>query len=212
MAFTEFKSVEQVSSAYNIVALASDFLPELPEEPPPAYLVEQLAFARTRHKTSHSEQYLRECFISPILMETLRRYDWLNIWVNEFEFGLDQQLCGRPDYLLTSLPRPQAIDTAGQLPFVAVAEAKKENFTEGWGQCLAEMRACRLVNSELEIPVWGVVSTGRWWEFAKLEDNVFTRHTASFDLDPLGKLLAVLHYIFKQCDDEARKAAGAPPA
>lgn len=65
------------------------------------------------------------------------------------------------------------------------------------------------LNEAPEIPVWGIVTTGEIWQFGKLEHGEFTRHDASFDLDPPGRLLAVLHFIFGQCDALARKAAGA---
>lgn len=209
MAFTEFKTLAQVSERFQITALADSLFPEFEQKTPSGYLGDQLAFAKSRRKAGKSEQYMREWFISPVLMEALRDYQWLNIWINEFELSIDDQLNGLPDYLLTSLPQPKAIDTAGQLPYVAIAEAKRENFSEGWGQCLAELYACQRLNGDPNLPVWGIVTNGETWQFGKLKGAEFTRHDSSIDLDPLGKLLAVLHYIFKQCDDAARKAAGA---
>jgi len=35
-----------------------------------------------------------------------------------------------------------------------VVKAKKENFTEGWGQCLAELIACQYMNDGEYITLW----------------------------------------------------------
>lgn len=89
--------------------------------------------------------------------------------------------------------------TGSLFPTLAVSDAPE------W---LAEMYACRQINGDLDLPVWGIVTTGELWRFGKFEGDLFTRHLESYNLYPLGLLLTALHYVFKQCDDAAQKAAG----
>ena len=42
--------------------------------------------------------------------------------------------------------------------FFAVVEAKKDNFEEGWGQCLAELIAAQKLNGDQNNRLFGIVS------------------------------------------------------
>ena len=42
-------------------------------------------------------------------------------------------------------------------------EAKQNNFTEGWGQCLAELVAAQKLNKNNQIPIHGIVTDGELW-------------------------------------------------
>ena len=57
-----------------------------------------------------------------------------------------------------------------------MVEAKKDNFEEGWGQCLAELVAAQKLNNNQHNLVYGVVSNGKMWEFGNLQDNLFTKN------------------------------------
>lgn len=209
MPFNAFKTLSEAAAKSGLRALTGPALPELEPNEPDEALVAQLAWARARRKSASGEAYMREFYIAPILQTSLRPFDYLNIWSSDYALCYDELYSGYPDYLITGMPVPFAPEDPEQKPFLAIAEAKRENFTEGWGQCLAELYACQQLNGDPNLVVWGIVTNGETWQFGKLEGGVFTRHSSSLDLDPLGKLLAVLHYIFKQCDDAARKAAGA---
>jgi hypothetical protein len=41
------------------------------------------------------------------------------------------------------------------------------NFNEGWAQILSEMIAAQIVNENQSLDIYGVVSTGSFWEFGK---------------------------------------------
>jgi len=63
-----------------------------------------------------------------------------------------------------------------ETPLVIAAEAKKNNFEQGWGQCLAELVVAQKINGDSELPVYGIVTDGKLWEFGKLEKNMFARN------------------------------------
>ena len=88
-------------------------------------------------------------------------------------------------------------------PYLILVEAKKDNFEEGWGQCLAELVAAqKLNNNQLNDNqhnlVFGVVSNGKMWEFGNLQDNLFTKNVRYYTLENLSALMGALHFIFTE--------------
>ena len=64
--------------------------------------------------------------------------------------------------------------------------------------------------SSMAIPVYGIVSTGELWQFAKLEDQVMTRHPLPFSAAYPGQLAGILNHIFGECERHAAKAFKQP--
>lgn len=61
-----------------------------------------------------------------------------------------------------------------------VVEAKHNDFEQGWGQCLAELYAAQLLNDDAERSVYGIVTDGSFWQFGKLERDLFTKNSYQF--------------------------------
>ncbi len=80
-------------------------------------------------------------------------------------------------------------------------EAKKESdFSEGWGQCLAEMIAVQRINEEPEQSIFGIVSNGVMWQFGKLIEDTFTQNKLFYTIQELERLFGAVNYVFQQCD------------
>ncbi len=88
----------------------------------------------------------------------------------------DQTLTGTPDYLITT--KSELGKTVLGKPIIAVVEAKQNNFTEEWGQCLAELAEV--------------------WQFGKLQEVTFTKHRTSLTIDDLPQLCGALIYCLKE--------------
>ena len=84
-------------------------------------------------------------------------------------------------------------------PYFIIVEAR-DNFSEGWGQCLAEMVAVQKINGSLEQPVFGVVSNGKTWEFGCLAAALFSKNIKAYSIQNLDQLFAALNYVFIQCE------------
>jgi hypothetical protein len=84
-------------------------------------------------------------------------------------------------------------------PFFVAIEAKKDDFTAGWGQCGAEMVACQKINGIEGQTIFGIVSNGKLWEFGKLSDRLFTKNIKSYTIYELEQLFKAFDYIFEQC-------------
>ena len=72
------------------------------------------------------------------------------------------------------------IGTTFTTPIICVSEAKKENFNEGWAQGLAEMIAAQRFNQKENLEIFGIVTTGNFWQFGKLQENILTMEIVSF--------------------------------
>ncbi|HID98666.1 MAG TPA: hypothetical protein EYP59_00010 [Thiotrichaceae bacterium] len=110
-------------------------------------------------------------------------------------------MCGEPDYLV-SVWRDEVIDKWINTPLLAVVEAKNQDFEGGWGQCLAAMLACQKLNQDDNLTVYGIVSTGMFWEFGKLTQNVFTKQAFSYSIAEPQKVLGNLDYVFGECEKQ----------
>ncbi|MDJ0676929.1 MAG: hypothetical protein QNJ36_16370, partial [Calothrix sp. MO_167.B42] len=86
-------------------------------------------------------------------------------------------------------------------PYFVLVEAKKESdFSEGWGQCLAEMIAVQRLNDEPNQHIFGIVSNGVVWQFGRFVSDIFTQNKTFYTIQDLEKLFAAVNYVFQQCD------------
>jgi hypothetical protein len=107
--------------------------------------------------------------ITPILNIVAENNKPLNVWIEEpFNVDKEKSLVGEPDYLIAP-----ATDYGGmELPPLCIIEAKKQDWDKGWAQALAEMVAASIKGAEI---CYSVVTTGKIWQFAQLEDSLFIK-------------------------------------
>lgn len=200
MAFSDFKHIDQVLSTYPLRVRAERFLPDSTLELPPLFQ-ENLNFVLDRRAADESESFVRESLMYPFLQLAWRRHPRLKLWLQPSLIA-DDNLQGEPDYLLAVLP-DEVITKLINKPLLAAVEAKKQDFTQGWAQCLAEMLACQKNNGSDQITVYGIVSTGFTWEFGKLTQNTFVRDPRAFSLTEPSRLFGVLDHVFGECERQA---------
>jgi hypothetical protein len=88
---------------------------------------------------------------------------------------------------------------------VVLSEAKKDDFEQGWGQCLMAAKASQMINEKngYKFDVYGIVSNGKVWEFGKyVVDNKFYK-TDAYSIAQLDILLGILNEIFTDCEAHA---------
>lgn len=204
MAFREFKSVDAVLAEYPLGVRQGAVLPEVRLEVPD-YLLDNLRFSLSIRTPSESEAFYTENFVYPLLQLVWKRYPRLHVWSHRPLTG-DARLTGEPDYLISVAPGEVA-DRLVRHPLLAVAEAKRQDFDEGWGQCLAAMLACRALNADRPLTVYGIVSTGLVWEFGKLDGQVFTRQPTAYSLSDPALVHGLLDAAFAACDRQLGPAA-----
>ncbi|OQY48442.1 MAG: hypothetical protein B6242_02345 [Anaerolineaceae bacterium 4572_78] len=202
MAFSDFKSIEDVQAKYPLAVTEADFL-TYEQLTPHDFFMEELKFSLSMKSSVESEMFFREQLISPFMRQAWKLHSSLKLWINR-KLTYDDILTGEPDYFLTSRPRGATTTPVGK-PLLAVSEAKQEDFIEGWGQCLATMLACQKLNNDENVVVYGIVCTGMFWEFGKLEKDVFTKNLWSYSISDPARVLGILDYIFTECEKQVAK-------
>jgi len=153
-----------------------------------------------RRRNYVSESAICETMISPILNLVANAND-LPVW-SHVRFDVDETdgLIGIPDFLIASA---SPIGTTFIRPVICVAEAKKENFNEGWAQALSEMIAAQRFNQDALLEVFGIVTTGSIWQFAGLKDKILRMDVISYSaLENLPKLFNCLNWLFFKAKTE----------
>ncbi len=144
-----------------------------------------------RQVTFGSNEWEQRLFMELIFLEALRNHP-LRMWQEKQLDGGKAPFRGKADFVFT----PYGIRF--QTPYIVLSEAKKEDFELGWGQCLIAMKTCQLLNEKdgYQFDVYGIVSTGMFWEFGKLTvDNQFYK-TGGYTLTQPDILLGVLDHLF----------------
>ena len=197
MSFNNYKSIANVLADFPLIYQEQEFIQSLPTtvEINP-YFLERLQLVLQEGVVFNSEYAICENIISPILLEVWLTYrDKLLIWSHQ-PLNYDEKLSGVPDYIVAKRsPRGKVILES---PYLVLVEAKKDNFEEGWGQCLAELVAAQKLNNNQHDLVFGIVTNGKLWEFGKLEDNLFTKNVKYYTLENLAALMEVIHFVFSK--------------
>ena len=204
MPFTQSKSLADVSLLYRIRLEVDSFV-----QPSPLAVDErleaELIFALRQFNVRVSETSISESLIAPVLKEVWKPYVYDRLFWSHTPFGAEEPLVGIPDYYFSQRTR---LGMAPELPFVLIIQAKRDDFEEGWGQCLAAMLAAQRQNQPPTRVVYGCVSNGDLWQFGKLDHDTFTRELRSFILSDLPGLFSAWNYVFAQ----AREQSLAPAA
>ena len=138
MSFSEFKDIPQVQRKYDIKYQEIDFIIRN-EFVVPEIFKQEFYFNLTNMDIFASEGARCEIIIFPILREVYKNYSAkFSLWVQK-SISYDSELTGTPDYIVSKKSEYGKIFL--ESPILAVVEAKKNDFEQGWGQCLAELIA-----------------------------------------------------------------------
>lgn len=195
MAFTDFKSIAQVQETFGIKYTQEDYIQyDASIEPSPAFL-EEFAFSQQYIDVFASETSRCENVIYPILRDVYKKYvDCFSLWSHK-SIAYDAQLSGTPDYLIST--KSALGKTVLGSPVIVVVEAKRNDFIEGWGQCLAELVAVQRINGDDVKPIYGIVTDGEMWQFGKLVGNLFTRNETVLAISELRKVFGAIAHLMR---------------
>ncbi|CAK0766785.1 hypothetical protein CCP3SC15_3530001 [Gammaproteobacteria bacterium] len=155
--------------------------------------MEDFTFSRKNIDIFSSEASRCENIIYPIIRDVYKHYvSRYSLWSHKV-LSYNDILVGIPDYLITS--RSQLGKTMFGLPVIVVVEAKQNNFTRGWGQCLAELVAAQKLNKNEDMPVHGIVTDAETWHFGKLVTNTFIKNETVFSISELNRIFGAISYI-----------------
>ena len=187
-----FSTYEEVAAKFQIKLKEDSFIKEKPLNLNP--ILFKLIDDNLKTRRSYvSENAICETIISPIL-NIVTKENNIPLWSHvRFDVAESEGLVGIPDFIIAPA---SDIGTTFIKPIICISEAKKDNFNEGWAQVLAEMIAAQIFNGNEPIEVYGIVTTGNFWEFGKLTKNILTREVVSISAtEDLQKLLNVINWI-----------------
>ena len=203
MAFSDFKTISEVQEKFRITYSEDDFVKSEPSTPSSEFL-QDFEFTREHINVFASEASRCETIIFPILKESYKAYaDQYALWIKQ-SIVYDDVLNGIPDYFIST--RSELGKTVVGSPLILLVEAKKNDFEQGWGQCLAELVAAQKINAKnmngnADFPVFGIVTDGTLWQFGRLIGDTFTQNRADFALTNLPTLFGAVNAVFKTVTD-----------
>jgi hypothetical protein len=199
MPFTSYRDIAEVAHRHRIQCqraafvnpvdfqLSSHFRSELD------FTLSEIGFERSEYATS-------ETLIYPLLREVWKPFHRaLTLWSHE-PITYDEDLSGVPDYFVARRSPLGAI--IPDLPILLVAEAKRDDYVRGWGQCLAAMLAAQKLNEVSDQAFFGIATNGRAWEFGQLLGGVFIQDSRVFSLDDVDRLAAAVHFMMIRCREQ----------
>jgi len=195
MSFSEYKTIAQVQLEYNIKYEEFNFIDIKNYQVSPIF-IDEFNFNQENMDLYSSEAARCEIIIFPILREVYKSYyQKTAFWVQKSIF-YNNKLSGTPDYMISQ--KSPLGKTMLEFPLLIIVEAKKNDFEQGWAQCLAELIAAQNLNNQPTFPLYGIVTDGKLWEFAKLIEQNFVKNTASFTVSELTRLFGALTFVFDQ--------------
>ncbi len=197
MAFSDYKNISQVQKRYTIRYEEANFIAAQRIEPPAAF-AEEFEISREHIDIYVSEGSRSEIIIFPILREVWKNYRQTYLLWAQKRISYDDDLTGIPDYIIAT--RSPLGKTVLESPLLIAVEAKKNDFGQGWAQCLAELLAAQKINDDTGFLVHGVVTDGKLWEFGRLSEDIFTKNIQSYTVDDLSLLFGVLDFVFRSAE------------
>lgn len=208
MPFSNFQTIDQVISKYPLEVKQESFLPEV-EAALPDLLLENLRFSLAMRLPNDNEAFLAESLIFPLLQQAWKGHRKLKLWSHR-TISYNDELLGEPDYLIAAKPEG-VTDRFLLTPMLAIAEAKKEDFEKGWGQCLIGMLTCQKINADDNLPIYGIVSNGLAWQFGKLEGKTLTQQPVLYGINDPEKVYGLINFVFAECEKNLMKTKSQSP-
>jgi hypothetical protein len=199
MSFSEFKDILEVQKAYNIKYEDGKFISETNISPPQVF-IEDFQFNKENLDIFSSEASRSELIISPLLREIYKNHkNNYSFWIQK-SISFDNVLSGTSDYIFSK--KSSLGKTVLENPIVIVVKAKKNDFEQGWGQCLAELVASQKINKSPEKSVYGIVTDGNLWQFGRLKEEIFTKNEDNYIIDYISKLYGALEFLANLVEQE----------
>lgn len=196
MAFRTYKTLGEVLKAFRLTYELASFPAKTGKVVAPAQLHIEVEFTLNEVPYSVSEAAICENLIYPVLREVWKPFSKVfSIWSHQ-PIELNAELTGIPDYIIAR--RSELGFIVFDAPYVAVVEAKRDDFTLGWAQCALEMYTIQQLNNDTR-PVFGIVSNGETWEIAWLENAIVKQYRERFDINQLDDLFSALTYVLETC-------------
>ena len=200
MSYSDF-TLESVERLLGVSAHPGDLFPKLVAVPAPVWLSELLTRGTQGMQLSLiSEKARSEFIVAPILLASreLSGNRFAIYSGQRLDVDPENGLTGECDFILTAADAMLPL----QAPIATIVEAKKNDVEGGLGQCIAQMVAADRFNQQSGrrgAPIFGCVTTGEAWQFARLAGSEVLLERRRFYIDHTEIILGVFSAIINEC-------------
>lgn len=200
MSYRDF-NLESVSRLLGVVTRPAELFPDLRPAAVPDWLRDGLARGSQGIQLSLiSEKSRSEFIVAPILLagRELSGDRFVIYSGHRLDVDPEKGLVGECDFILAATGPVLPL----QAPIATVVEARKNDIESGLGQCIAQMVAADRFNRAAGrdgLPVFGCVTTGEAWQFARLDGLVALLGQRRFYIDRVDLVLGAFGAIIDTC-------------
>jgi hypothetical protein len=198
MAYREF-SLIQVKRQFKLQEKEQPLFPNVQPVSLSNWLTESLDMGIKLALTSSSEKARSEFIVAPILLELEKNnVDHVSIF-SGIRLDVDEAsgLKGECDFIVSRKPLQSSLEA----PIFCLVEAKKNDISDGLGQCIAQMLGAQKfneINQETINTIYGCVTTGEAWQFLKLTGNFICFDQKRYYLSELNQILGILQFLIDE--------------
>jgi hypothetical protein len=203
MAYNNF-TLDSVKHQFNLKLFDSPFCDRLPIAEPQSEFLTIINQWLPLAQRAKSEKAKSELLVSPILVEARRLVNETVQLFSGEEFNVDSPmgtlrerdrgLNGFCDFVFSKSTVPFLIEA----PVLMLVEAKRGELDAGLGQCVAEMVAAQIFNlneGKEILTIYGCVTSGKLWQFIKLEGSDVTIDVNEYQISPVERILGILKWM-----------------
>jgi hypothetical protein len=200
MSYSDF-TLESVTRLLGVVTRPAELFPDLQPIAVPGWLQETLARGTQGIQLSLiSEKSRSEFIVAPILLASreLSGNRFVIYSGQRLDIDPEKGLVGECDFILSATEPVLPL----QAPIATVVEAKKNDIEGGLGQCIAQMVAADRFNRSAGrdgLHVFGCVTTGEAWQFARLADSEALLEQRRYYIDRVELILGAFRAIIDAC-------------
>jgi hypothetical protein len=193
MSYSQF-TIEGIKSEFGInLSEKVGFFAHISERKYSELLRETLEYNIPLALSINSEKSRSEMIVTPILIEIRKQFMNQISLFSGIDFTVDSQqgLGGICDFLISRSPEQLFV----RAPVIVLVEAKNENLKSGFAQCIAEMLAAQLFNTQENNPIdviYGAVTIGTLWRFLRLSGTVVELDLTEYFIKDISKILGIL--------------------
>ncbi len=204
MSYSDF-TLESVAQLLGIVTRPAELFPDLQPIAVPDWLQQTLARGTQGIQLSLiSEKSRSEFIVAPILLASreLSGNRFVIYSGQRLDVDVDKGLVGECDFILSATKPTLPL----QAPIAVLVEAKKNDIEGGLGQCIAQMVAADRFNRAAGrdgLSVFGCVTTGEAWQFARLAGPEALIEHCRFYIDRVDLVLGAFRAIINACGGAA---------
>ena len=193
-------TLEKVRKTFHLEAFEeADISSDIKPVSPSAELTKALSRNVPVAKAINTEKAKSEMIVANVLLELREHFERRISLFSGIDFNVDDktELTGVCDFLVSLSP----VQFHLEAPIIILVEAKKDDLTVGFGQCVAEMVAAQRFNAERGNDIrciYGAATSGIVWQFLKLEGQALYIDSTVYVIGQCGKILGILASMVEQ--------------